>query len=1009
MTPTDTSERELETLIVRHLTTHGYALGTNQDYQTDVALDVGQLLTFLHATQPDAVSALGIADPGIARTKFLHRLQGEITKRGVVTVLRHGIEHGSQHLDLYKTLPTPGNAQAAQAFAQNIFSVTRQLRYAAQGGQSLDLVIFVNGLPVLTFELKNSLSKQTVSDAVYQYQTTRSPHELLFQPGRCLAHFAVDDAEARFCAELNGKTSRFLPFNQGYRFGAGNPPNPQGLKTDYLWRDILATESLADLIEHYAQVLDPPRHDAKTGRSKSLRKAVFPRFHQLRTVRALLRRAQQDGVGQRYLIQHSAGSGKSNTIAWLAHQLVGLRRQGDAMVPQFDSIIVITDRRALDAQIAATIKGHDHVESILAHSDNAEQLRRYLQQGKKIIVTTVQKFPFVLENLHDLSSKNFALLIDEAHSSQGGKITAKMHQALSGASGENPENDDFEDDATQATINAEIERRIASRSLLKNASYFAFTATPKQKTLELFGEKTQQGDDIIFGSPTELSYSTKQAIEEGFILDVIAHYTTVTSYYRVVQTVAGDPEFDKAKALKKIRAYVESHQTAIANKAQIMVDHFIEQVIGAHKIGGQARAMIVCAGIARAIDYHREVSKYLKKINSPYQAIVAYSGEFEVDGHKKTEAALNGFASKDIPDKFKQDPYRFLIVANKFLTGFDEPLLHSMYIDKALGGVQAVQTLSRLNRACDKKYDTFVLDFADNREAVQAAFQTYYQSAKQLGETDPNTLHDLKAELDEAQVYTVAQIDTFVTRYLSGAERDTLDPILDVCVARYQQNLNEDEQVKFKGGAKAFGRAYGFLAAILPYGRADWEKFAIFLEFLVPKLPAPRDDDATKGLLETIDMASYRAEKLSTLKISLQDEDAELQPIKPAAGGVAQDAEKDKLSNILKTFHERFGALLNDPEGASQIAFEELPARVAQAPTYQNALQSTDQNNAKLEHDQTMESIVAQNYYLDQTGFFKQYSDNEGFRQFIQNHSFAMTWHAALNRQVGGARQGVRP
>jgi type I restriction enzyme R subunit len=825
MTPTDTSEKELERLIVRYLagiSEHpavpvntvqspaavyalgGYVLGRAADYHRDVALDVVQLLAFLRATQPKAVETLNLDADGMARTQFLHRLQGEIAKRGVVDVLRKGVSHGPMTLDLYKLLPTPGNAHAAEAFRQNIFSITRQVRYSNDSGNELDLVIFINGLPVLTFELKNSLTKQTVADAIVQYQTTRDPKELLFQPGRCVAHMAVDDAEVRFCTELKGKASWFLPFNQGWNSGAGNPPNPHGLKTDYLWKQVLAKDSLANIIENYAQVVEEEEADAATGRKKKKRKQIFPRFHQLRTVRALLRRARADGMGQRYLIQHSAGSGKSNTIAWLAYQLAELRTQADPTAAQFDSVIVITDRRALDTQITRTIKSYDHVASVLGHSDNAQELRGFLHKGKKIIVTTVQKFPFVLDELGDLSSKKFALLIDEAHSSQGGKTTGEMHRVLGGEEA-------FEEDTTQDAVNSEIEKRIASRRMLANASYFAFTATPKNKTLELFGEKTVVGDKVQFRSPEELTYTTKQAIQEGFILDVIANYTTVDSFYHVAKTVESDPDFDKVRALKKIRLYVESNEKAIRRKAEIMVDHFTAQVIGAKKVGGKARAMIVCNGIARAIDYWREVSDYLAQIKSPYKAIVAYSGEFDIGGQKKTEADLNDFPSKDIPDKLKQDPYRFLIVANKFVTGFDEPLLHTMYVDKPLAGVLAVQTLSRLNRAHPQKHDTFVLDFANNAEAVKAAFQDYYRATIQTGETDANKLHDLKAELDGKQVYGWQQVEDLVALYLGGADRDKLDPILDHCVGVYTETLDEDGQVEFKGKAKAFVRSYGFL------------------------------------------------------------------------------------------------------------------------------------------------------------------------------------------------------
>lgn len=1006
MAKTDTSERWFEARIVRGLTgipqpeyghaleptdfaaTHnGYAQGNPVDYNRDVALDVPKLLSFLQATQPKAVETLELAAEGIKRTQFLHRLQGEIAKRGVVDVLRKGVNHQEAHVDLYKLLPTPGNASAAEAFGKNIFSVTRQVRYSNESGNELDLVIFVNGLPVLTFELKNSLTKQTTADAIVQYQTTRNPQELLFQLGRCIAHIAVDDAEASFCTELKGKASWFLPFNQGWNSGAGNPPNPNGLKTDYLWKQVLTKESLANVIESFAQVVEEEESDA-TGRKRKKRKQVFPRFHQLRTVRALLRRAREDGVGKRYLIQHSAGSGKSNTIAWLAHQLVELRTATDPMVAQFDSIIVITDRRALDTQIARTIKGYDHVASIFGHSDNAQELREYLRRGKKIIVTTVQKFPFILEELGDLSGKKFALLIDEAHSSQGGKTTARMHEALGGTVGE----EDFEEDSTQDAVNAEIEKRIQSRRMLSNASYFAFTATPKNKTLELFGEKAVVGDKAQFRSPEELTYTTKQAIQEGFILDVIANYTTVDSFYHVAKTVEDDPDFDKVRALKKIRHYVESHDKAIRRKAEIMVDHFIAQVMGAKKIGGKARAMIVCNGIARAIDYWREVSDYLVQIKSPYEAIVAYSGEFELGGEKKTEADLNDFPSKDIPDNLKQDPYRFLIVANKFVTGFDEPLLHTMYVDKPLAGVLAVQTLSRLNRAHPQKHDTFVLDFADNAEAVKAAFQDYYRATIQTGETDANKLHDLKAELDGKQVYSWQQVEDLVALYLGGADRDKLDPILDRCVETYKETLDEDGQVEFKGKAKAFVRSYGFLAAILSYGHPVWEKLSIFLNFLIPKLPAPKEEDLSKGVLDAIDMDSYRVEAQATLKMAMDDADATVEPVPPGGGGGKGEPDIDKLSNIIKTFNDLFGNIeWKDADKIGKVIAEEIPTRVAQDKAYQNAQANSDRQNAKLEHDKALNRVVLE-LLSDHTELFKQFSDNPNFKRWLTDMVFDATY-----------------
>lgn len=1034
MKPTDTSEKALEQLIVHHLTGQsvvsptpavedglawpqqvlhiggapaayaagGYVQGRPTDYNRDVAVDVVQLLAFLQATQPTVVTALELANEGIKRTQFLHRIQGEITKRGVVDVLRKGVSHGPAHVDLYKLLPTPGNLGALENFGKNIFSVTRQLRYSNDETQrSLDMVIFINGLPVLSFELKNSLTKQTVADAITQYQNDRNPNELLFKLGRCVAHLAVDDTEVRFCTHLTGKSSWFLPFNQGWNNGAGNPPNPHGLKTDYLWKQVLQKDSLANLIENFTQVVEED-DDSAGKRGKKRRRQVFPRFHQLRTVRALLRRAREDGVGKRYLIQHSAGSGKSNTIAWLAHQLVELKTAADAMQAQFDSIVVITDRRALDTQIARIIKSYDHVASIFGHSESAEELRTFLRKGKKIIVTTVQKFPFILDELGDLGNRKFALLIDEAHSSQGGKTTAKMHLALSGNNADAKDHDGDDNESIEDMVN----KLIASRKMLPNASYFAFTATPKNRTLELFGERHVEGGKTHFRAPEELTYTTKQAIQEGFILDVIANYTTVDSFYHVAKTVADDPDFDKVKALKKIRHYVESHDKAIRRKAEIMVDHFVAQVAGKQKIGGKARAMIVCNGIARAIDYYREVSDYLKTIKSPFRAIVAYSGDFDIGGVKKTEADLNDFPSKDIPSRLKQDPYRFLIVANKFVTGFDEPLLHTMYVDKPLAGVLAVQTLSRLNRAHPQKHDTFVLDFADNAEAVKAAFQDYYRATIQIGETDPNKLHDLKNDLDAKQVYSSQQIEDLVALYVTGAERDKLDPILDTCVAVYLDKLNEAGQVEFKGKAKAFVRRYGFLAAILTYGHPKWEKLAIFLNFLIPKLPAPKEEDLSKGVLDAIDMDSYRVEAQASLKMSMDDEDAFIEP-PPSGGGGGGQPDLDKLSNIIKAFNDMFGNIeWKDGDMIRKVITEDIPARVAQDKAYQNAQANSDKQAAKLEHDKALKRVVLE-LISDHTELFKQFSDNPSFKHWLTDMVFSSTYHPGAVPSMATAQMGV--
>ncbi len=994
---TDTSERGLERLICTALTGHpcdpvqpgalrerpptyaaGWIGGHSQDYDRDHCLDLAQLAAFLKITQPDTAGLLSLDEDSPTRRKFLARLQGEITKRGTIDLLRKGLNHGPHRIDLFYGTPSPGNQKASELYAHNRFSVTRQLHYSRDQAQlALDLCLFINGLPVATFELKNSLTKQTVDDAVEQYKRDRNPREKLFELGRCFAHFAIDDHEVRFCAELAGKASWFLPFNKGWNDGAGNPPNPDGLKTDYLWQQVLTRASLTNIIENFSQVV--ASRDEKTRRAK--RAQLWPRYHQLDVVRKLLAHASARGVGAKYLIQHSAGSGKSNSIAWLAHQLIDLQRD-DATL--FDSVIVVTDRRILDRQIRDTIRQFAQVGSIVGHAQSAAHLRTLLQQGKRIIISTVQKFPFILDAIgNEHRAGKFAVIIDEAHSSQGGRTSASISMAL----GETHTHD--EEETTEDKIN----RLMESKKLLRNASYFAFTATPKNKTLEIFGTPVPAG-----GATRHLpfhSYTMKQAIQEGFIIDVLAHYTPLSSYYRLVKTVAGDPEFDIKRAGKKLRRYVEDNQHAIRLKAEIMVDHFHEQVAGLQKIGGQARAMVVTSSIQRAISYYDAIRAYLEERKSPYAAIVAFSGEHEHARTKVTEASLNGFSSNLIAERIQQDPYRFLICADKFQTGYDEPLLHTMYVDKPLSGVKAVQTLSRLNRAHPKKHDAFVLDFANDADTIQAAFADYYRTTSLAEETDPDKLHDLKAALDGDQVYSPLQVDELVARYLAGADRDRLDPILDTCVATYREALDEDGQVDFKGKGKAFLRTYAFLAAILPYTDADWEKLSIFLTFLVPKLPAPIEDDLSKGILEAIDMDSYRVEKQAVRDIQLPDEDAEIGPVPTDGGGHKPEAELDRLSNILKEFNDRFGNIeWQDQDKIEMIIAEELPAKVAEDTAYQNAMANSDKQNARIEHDRALERAMTA-LLADHTELFKQFSDNESFRRWLSEKVFTATYDSA--------------
>jgi len=976
ITATNTKESGLETLIVDWLVNHnGYEQGTNADYNREYAIDETRLFRFLQDTQPDAMEKLGVFKSDLKKKQFLNRLQGEIAKRGIIDVLRNGIKIYPVDLIMFYLTPTENNVKARVMHEKNIFSVTRQLQYSSDATRlALDLCIFINGLPVITFELKNQLTKQTVDDAVEQYKNDRDPRELLFQFKRCMVHFALDDARVKFCTKLDGKNSWFLPFDKGYKDGAGNPPNPDGIMTDYLWKDILSKKKLCRIIENYAQVVEEVDQETK----KKTVKQIFPRYHQLDVVESLLADVKRSGVGKRYLIQHSAGSGKSNSIAWLAHQLIGLEKDGRPMI---DSVLVVTDRRILDKQIRDTIKQFMQVQNTVAWAEHSGDLRKAIQEGKRIIVTTIEKFPYVVPDIGaEHKDRRFAVIIDEAHSGQSGRNSAQMNLALSGlASDDEMDNED--------KINAMME----GRKLLQNASYFAFTATPKNKTLETFGIPYQDGDKIKH-RPFHV-YTMKQAIQEGFILDVLKYYTPIDSYYRLMKTVEDDPMFDKKRAQKKLRSFVESDSYTISQKAQMMVDHFHEQVIAKGKIGGQARAMVVTASIPRCIEYYYAINKCLADRHSPYKVIIAFSGEHKYQNQEPplTSAAMNGFPDASIPKMFKKDPYRLLIVADMFQTGFDEPLLHTMYVDKMLYDIKAVQTLSRLNRACPKKYDTFVLDFANKTSTIEEAFSRYYRTTILSGETDPNKLYDLIAIMEGYQVYSKEHVDKLVDLYLNGAERDRLDPILDACAAVYKE-LETDDQIKFKSAAKSFVRTYGFLGAILPYGNADWEKLSIFLNLLIPKLPAPREDDLSQGILDAIDLDSYRLEAREVMSIKLEDEDAEVSPVPTGKIGHIVDPEMDLLSSILSSFNDMFGNI--DWKDADNVRRQilEIPAMVSKDKRYQNAMKNSDKQEARTESERALQQVIL-SIMADNMELFKQFNDNMSFKKWLSDLVFNLTYN----------------
>lgn len=973
---TDKTEKGFETLIVNWLVDqNGYQQGTNEDYNKEYAIDETRLFRFLNDTQPKEMAKLGVNQSDQKKRQFLNRLSGEITRRGIIDVLRNGIKAYPADLILFYFTPTENNEQAKRLFDKNIFSVTRQLRYAIDASKlALDLCLFINGLPVITIELKNHFTGQTTADAVEQYKKDRNPRELLFSFKRCIVHFAVDDQTVQFCTKLCGKASWFLPFNKGYHDGAGNPPNPEGIMTDYLWKDILTKTKLSRIIENYIQVVVEENPET---RKKSV-KQIWPRYHQLDCVEKLLADVRQYGVGKRYLIQHSAGSGKSNSIAWLAHQLIGLERDGRPMI---DSVIVVTDRRILDKQIRDTIKQFMQVKNTVVWAQHSGDLKKAIQDGKRIIVTTVEKFPYISQEIgQEHINHTFVIIIDEAHSGQSGRNAANMNLALSGlASDSELDNED--------KINAMVE----GRKLVKTASYFAFTATPKNKTEEVFGTPYEE-DGQIKHRPFHV-YTMKQAIQEGFILDVLKNYVTIDSWYKIAKKVEDDPMFDKKRAQKKLRSFVEGNPDVIAKKAAMMVDHFHEQIIARKKLGGQSRAMVVTASIPRCIETYYAITKCLADRHSPYKAIIAFSGECSYHGQEPPliSAAMNGFPDAKIPQEFKKDPYRLLVVADMFQTGFDEPLLQTMYVDKPLSDIAAVQTLSRLNRAAPGKDEVYVLDFANKAETIEKAFSRFYRTTILSGETDPNKLYDLISLMKGYQVYDHSDVEKVVDLFLSGGERDRLDPFLDSCVVLYDQ-LETEDQIQFKSAAKAFVRTYGFLGSILPYGNAAWEKLSIFLNLLIPKLPSPQTDDLSEGILAAVDLDSYRNEAREAVAIRLEDEDAEIAPVPTGKVGHIVEPEMDPLSHIISEFNDMFGNIQWNDADNVQRQLLQIPAMVSRDEKYRNAMKNSDEQEARTESERALQQVIF-SIMADNMELFKQFQDNPSFKKWLTDMVFNLTYN----------------
>ncbi|GAA4839478.1 type I restriction endonuclease subunit R [Algivirga pacifica] len=987
---TDTSERGFQKYIVQELAEkNGFIESSSADFNKEFCINPTQLWDFIEATQPDAFEMIQRK----GKRAFLVRLDKKLHELGVIEVLRKGIKHFDKTINLFYRQPASSyNAKDLKKYQSNTFSVTQELGYSETNANRLDLTIFLNGLPIITCELKNPLSGQTVHNAIRQYQTDRDPKEKIFSFARCMVHFAADTELVFMTTKLNFKNTFFLPFNKGLNegrpagnFGSGNPVNPHGLKTHYLWEEILTKHSLANIIDKFAQVVEEKAEGAK----KAKRIMIFPRYHQLMAVRQILGHAKKYGVGHKYLVQHSAGSGKSKSIAWLAHQLHGLfDTSGEHHL--FDSVIVITDRVVLDKQLSEDIKQFSPKRGIVEHitSDGGSKtsnLKEALANRKKVIICTVQTFPFLLDEMSELPAMNFGIVIDEAHSGQSGQTSSKMNAVLANKQTEGEEYKTLED---------KINELIESRKMITNGSYFAFTATPKNKTLETFGTKseetyTNEDGEVKSKFYAFHVYSMKQAIEEEFILDVLKNYTTYNSFYKLIRSVEDNPEFDTKQAQKKLRAYVEGHEFSIGEKAKIMIDHFNREV--KHLINGEAKTMVVTKDIVSAIKYKQAFDAYLKEIKSPYKAVVAFSGKKTYKGVEYDEVSMNNFEDKknDIPKNFNKPQYRFLIVADKYQTGFDQPLLHTMYVDKKLSDVQAVQTLSRLNRAKKPyKKDTFVLDFYNKAEDIQKAFEPYYTATILSEETNPNKLNDLVDNLEVFEVYSEYQVEDFFEKYINGADRTVLDPIIDRSAEFFRNELTKDQQIEFKNNAKSFLRVYSYLAKILDFNNQEWEKLFWYLKLLTPKLFIEKTEDLAEGILETIDLENYRPSKEDTINITLEEEPGEVKPIPVQVGGSQSEADLDTLENILSAFNQRFGDIeWSDKDKVRQILTEQLPAEMKANKDIMDAIQHSDKQNAKISSDKKLEELMQQ-YLFTQTEIFKKFTSDQDFQRKYKEFIF---------------------
>jgi type I restriction enzyme R subunit len=912
----------------------GYSKGLSLDFDTPLGLFPTYITDFLKTSQPVAWDKLANIHKDEVEKKVIQRLVKEIDLRGILDVIRKGFtDYGVKFQMAYFKPESSLNPEAETQYLLNHLSVTRQLYYERVGKNSIDMVLSLNGLPIATIELKNQFSGQSVDNAKKQYVYDREPSEPIFQfKKRTLVHFAVDTDECFMTTKLDGKRTRYLPFNLGNNNGAGNPLNKNGYRTSYLWEEVWKKDSFMDIIGKFLHL--SVEEFELNGAKKKKEAIIFPRFHQMQVVRKITGDAKANGAGKNYLIQHSAGSGKSNSIAWLSYRLSSLHDADNNRI--FNSVIVITDRKVLDSQLQNTIYQFEHKDGVVQKIDkNSQQLADALTAGSNIIITTLQKFPFILEKIGELPARKYAVIVDEAHSSQGGEGVKKLKEVLSSKSLEEAEKDEaytgLEEDAED-----EIRKSMLARGKQDNLSFFGFTATPKPKTIEVFGTMGVNGKP----EPFHL-YSMKQAIEEGFILDVLKNYTTYKTYYKLSKEIEADPKVNKKKAARAIGRFMSLHPHNLAQKTEVMVEHF-RQIVS-KKIGGKAKAMVVSSSRLHAVRYKEEFDKYItEKGYTDIRTIVAFSGKviYDMSPEGVTEVELNGFSEKELPRKFSSDEYQLLLVADKYQTGFDQPLLHTMYVDKKLSGVKAVQTLSRLNRMCAGKEDTFVLDFANETDDILNSFQPYYELTTIKENSDPNHLYDLKAQIDNSKIIWETEVDNFCNVFfksaksLSISEQGKLNAYVDPAVERFKalpKEASEDNEIDteatqedLKNTLQVFNRTYSFLTQIMPFSDIELEKLFTYTRFLLKKLPRTSEQDKFK-LGDEVSLEYYRLERIAQNNILLEDQAIYELEGGGAAGIRMTKDEEAALSEIINVLNKKFNTEFND---ADKLFFDQIEAEL---------------------------------------------------------------------------------